>query len=336
MSSILRALMVFALTLSSSAQADVDEWEKKRLQESSAAEYSSYLEDQVRSRISFLAGYMPLKLSQIAATIRVSVIQDKTRLSVYSERRSDGEGGSDRTLYISFESEVTLLKIAAAESISRKLNDGDGWLAAYLAYVKNIPDGEPVVDPLRACGILSTEGDFHASRKQLENIQTETIKLAGAMFMFIIAHELGHLLGKEPVNSTIPHELAADRFALELLRKIEESSSEKQKSNMPLYIIGAPALFLQWIGSMKGGGHDLMSETHPFDHIRARNAALYIRSNLGSMNLSKDSKNALVKASNETLDITNKIEKIGIDTYIQRTKISPEASTLKALKKCAG
>lgn len=192
----------------------------------------------------------------------------------------DDNGNRRRQLLMTVETIVTIYKVAGA--IALRILDpslGDEWSRDYLLYMRKTPNGVPIIDPLRARGLITADGAIRQgiSREMFTKWEEESKALADSMLMFLVAHEIGHfanwLTDRQTTESEVDFErrrraseAEADKFGLTMLLDIERSSAGFSPIDRPQFFPkGAPILFF-----VVGFVHGRFSPSHCCRNAPAR------------------------------------------------------------------
>ena len=159
--------------------------------------------------------------------------------------------GKHRIITISAESVATLAKVSMAIALSgadKKL--GNNWLNTYLLYIRRVPDGATIVDPLKASGYIDNQGEVDVGDRMDQGTANEMVSLAennkDSMLTFIIAHEIGHIVLKHNLKQapdesnehffarSRANESKADQFAMLVAVRLD-----RRTEGAPLKINGA-------------------------------------------------------------------------------------------------
>jgi hypothetical protein len=200
-------------------------------------------------------------------TLSISLNPFGTQKFFAVTRPPDSQG--KQAIVISAETIRSIGKVALAAEFATTIADVK-WLNDYLFYMRSRENGEVIVNPMLASGLISYPGGYgsepviaESARQKLEAvggpvpIARAAASTADSMLVFIIAHEVAHVL-HGTVESTPEVETQADATAHEILLKARETP------------IGAPMLFLSWMQVMQGSNTDTEANpTHPLHHQRA-------------------------------------------------------------------
>lgn len=245
------------------------------------------------------------------------------------------------TIRTSAETTASLLKISMAQQVGA-YRDADGaWLHRYMLYVRRVPDGLPILDPLRASGMVTPENKLAASvpPAKFDEMANEAKKNFDCMLTFLLAHEVAHLLEPRPDRGSKESladylarvradEAKADSVALDILADVERR--QPGEKTLPLYLVGAPFLFLQWVVTMQASRHALKPTTHPLDHVRAASVMKKLLVLLPTLPITPTEVKLVTKAANEGLEEMSRIEKVGLENYFadldqQAAKVTVES-----------
>ena len=239
---------------------------------------------------------------------------------------------------------VGLNKVSMAQSVGTLADKDGSWLFKYLLYMRAIPDGGTIVDPLRASGVVSggVNGIVEIDRASYERVWNDAQIVFDNMLTFLLAHEMAHLVSPRLPKGTFDSEMSyeqrvrddearADREALKMLAAVEETQTGADKS-MPLYLLGAPVVFFQWIVTMEGSRRSLHPRTHPLDHSRAELAVLEIKKLLSGLPLTPSERASFPKVNEEALQELSAIKKAGVENYFASLDEQSRRVTIESLR----
>jgi hypothetical protein len=317
----------------------IDEFEKRRRW--AAEKTVPDLQNMVQARVDRLMAALPAEERNKVLPVEVEVGFHPAAFLCVSETFVQG-GATRRVVWISAETVTTIFKIAGATALTVLDPDrGDKWLRSYLLYLRKLPDGAIMVDPLRASGYVDAHGKWKAGASEAEEFQRQTGNVAEAILMFLLAHEIAHFVEPRAARSTSESDEAherrvradearADAFAIELLASIERSTVGAD-DRPTFYLKGAPMLFLSWVLVLQASRHPVGPGTHPADHVRALKASEMIEARIGTFGLTKKAEQEVRRAAKETRD---EMAQIAADPALFFSRLDTEASavTLDSLR----
>lgn len=302
-------------------------WEQSRRDvELANGDIANSIREPIYTRINRIFEALPETDRRILKDIEIEILNAPAGMFVF-------ESGFDLERRIpiirtSSETIATLIKITMAQQVSTLSESPDEWLTRYLLYVRGTRDGRLIVDPLRASGIINERDEVTKSvtREQLREIDRLAKLKFDEVLTFILAHEIAHLIKprsqkqifetqEKYLERVRADESRADAAALDILRTIEETQTEPDGRKLPLYLIGAPQLFLQWIVTMQGVRHSLSPTTHPLDHIRAAAVIERIETILPKIPISEEERTGILMAISSSKRALDNINKLGISSH---------------------
>jgi hypothetical protein len=251
------------------ADDSISVWEETRLRQASI--YVNEIKAILEKRKSLIVASLPepTRNKLEGTTIRV-LYQPLTAFSVRTNP-------STKTIFFTTETYINLSKIAMAVEIGIATKD-ERWEDDYLLYLRGSRHTTPIIDPLRARGLLTAQGKLAdgVTPNWMEELISDHSAMLEDMVMFLIAHELGHIINP----SVTPHAKETDTER-ELRQREEEHRADEFAINAliltmhavdtkPLYLYGGPELFLAWLHMSETANDNLFSATHPPHHHRAR------------------------------------------------------------------
>lgn len=328
------ALSILVCVLGACAQQEVayharetilDRWERSRRDvEVSSGDLADAIRVPILTRLARIMAVLPEKDRQAISQIEVEILNAPTSMFIFESGYFIDHQTRRAIIRTSSETIATLGKIAFAMQICSLASDPDRWLGQYLLYIRAMPDSELIVDPLRASGVINEKGEIAEAVDAVRLKEAERLaKLKfDEMLTFLLAHEVAHLARPRASKSVSETEAAylarvrrdearADRVALDMLASVEESQREPSGGRLPLYLIGAPELFIHWIITMQGRRHSLSPSTHPLDHVRAKAVLSQIEGMLKSLPIPAEEKVELGNIIASSKALVSDIDTIG-------------------------
>jgi hypothetical protein len=310
-------------TVFGAAEPTYKNWElERRDSELISGELAESIRGPIETRVERILKVLPAGTRARIGQVHIDVLNAPNTLFIFESGFGLVAGTRRSIIQTSSETIAGLEKIAMAQQVGMLIDDEGAWLNRYLLYVRTVPDGQPILDPLRASGVIRLDGTITSSidAAHIKEIAHNAKLTFDIMLTFLVAHEIAHLTApradqgsnetKAAYNERVRRDEAkADREGLRMLAAIEASQPQQaEKKTLPLYILGAPFLFHQWIISMQGSRHSLTPTTHPLDHVRALSAVSFIESLLPTLPVSDNERAKMTKAIQES-----KLEIQGID-----------------------
>lgn len=323
----------------------IEDWEiGRRNAEADTGELAASIKVIIQNRLSRILAVLPEDKRAKLGEVETDVLRAPKGLFVFASGFDLQEVPPKPLIQTSSETVAGLQKVAMAQSVGTLVDNDGAWLHRYLLYVRALPDGDAIVDPLRASGIYQGGNPpvLAIERSKFETIWNGAQAMFDSMLTFLIAHEIAHLVNPRKPQGLLESEerytarvradeVRADREGLNLLAAIEarETGSEKQ---VPLYILGAPMVFLQWIVTMQGARRSLHARTHPLDHIRALSAVRQIGTMLAGLPLTSAERGSLPRVSAETIAEIDAIEQRGREAYFSALDKEAQGVSLASLR----
>lgn len=213
------------------------------------------------------------------------IVRDPHSAFLFQSTLSNINGRSRHVIKTSSETIVTLGKLTMAGHLSRLPGFNDEWLARYMMYVRGTPDGQPIVDPLRASGLLSVDQgkvSVPPGAPDFRDIFRLSMHENYQFLTYLVAHELYHLdrpfecLESDSVCRVLKQkdETAADQFATALFIKLWQDMTEEHIN------IALPAhIMSQLMAVMEGRAarSPIIGQSHPPLHERYRSTVLTLK-----------------------------------------------------------
>lgn len=323
----------------------IADWEiSRRNAEVDTGELAESIKVLIRNRLERISAVLPQDTLLKLGSVEPKVLPAPKGLFVFASGFDSQQVPPAPLIQTSSETVAGLHKVAMAQSVGTLVDTDGAWLNRYLLYVRATSDGDAIVDPFRASGVYQGGNPpvLAIEQSKFETVWRNAQGMADSMLTFLIAHEVAHLVAPRKPQGFLESddmyqervradEIRADREGLKLLAAIEakESGPEKQ---VPLYLLGAPMVFLQWIVTMQGARRSLHPRTHPLDHIRALSAVRQIQTMLAELPLTEIERVNILRASAETIAEIEAIEKQGVEAYFAGLDKAARGVTLASLR----
>jgi hypothetical protein len=321
------------------------DWEiDRRNTEADTGELAASIKVIVRKRLNRILAVLPQDKRSKLGEVEIDVMQAPKGLFVFASGFDFHEVPPAPLIQTSSETVAGLHKVAMAQSVGTLVDKDGAWLYRYLLYVRALPDGDAIVDPLRASGVYQGGNPpvLAIERSKFETVWNNAQWMADSMLRFLIAHEVAHLVTPRKPQGILESEekytkrvradeARADSEGLKLLAAIEamEAGAEKQ---VPLYLLGAPMVFLQWIMTMQGARRSLRPRTHPLDHVRALSAVRQIGLMLADLPLTSVERKSIPNTNAKAIAEIEAIEKRGVEAYFADLDKEARGVTLASLR----
>lgn len=204
------------------------------------------------------------------------VVSDPLTAFMFEAYRFRGNDGEKRVIRTSSETFATITKMAMVRHFTGLPKIGDEWPPKYLLYIRNTADGAAIMDPLRASGLITMNGEVRPGVPDFTDAIRQGINDTYSVVSFLVAHEIYHLdnpfacaaATDECLARRRQHETDADTFAIDVLGKLAAQDPEPDhRLGVPIYV------FSQLMLVMQGARVSVAPATHPPNHERLRSAA---------------------------------------------------------------
>lgn len=326
-------------------EATARDWEIGRVQaEVDTGELAASIRDPMYTRVSRILSVLAPADRVRLASINIVVLTAPQSLFVFESGFDTSTSPPTPLIRTSSASLAGLSKVSMAQSVGTLVDKDGSWLFKYLLYIRAIPDGETIIDPLRASGVVSGGGNgiVEIEQAKFERVWKDSQVVFDNMLTFLLAHEVAHLVSPRRSKGTFESDISyeqrvrddearADREALKMLAAVEATQTGADKS-MPLYLLGAPVVFFQWIVTMEGSRRSLHPRTHPLDHSRAELAVLEIKKLLARLPLTPSERASFPKVNEEALQELSAIKKAGVENYFASLDEQSRRVTIESLR----
>jgi hypothetical protein len=210
------------------------------------------------------------------------IIRSPNQSFLFSSTIGSRDGQPVRVVRTSSETFATVTKIAIARHLRELPRFGENWLAHYLLYMRKTADGEEIIDPLRASGMIANGLTLAPEAPDFSNALRQGINDTYALMTFMVAHEFYHLEHPATCSDDSPaclassraDEAAADVYATAILDKLaKQDGSEAYQLGIPCYLFAQLMLVMEGVN----GRTPILPGSHPPTHERLRNAALSLK-----------------------------------------------------------
>jgi hypothetical protein len=327
------------------SEGGIEDWEIERIsREIDTGELADSIRGPMETRVKRILLTLSAAEQAKLSNIDIRVLKAPQGLFVFESGFDLEEVPPIPLIRTSSASVAGLQKVCMAQSVGTLVDNDGTWLNRYLLYIRSTPAGDPIVDPLRASGILGGEQNpvTNIEKSKFDLIWKNAQIVFDIMLTFLLAHEIAHLAlprksqgsleSLEAYNDRVRiDESRADREALKMLAAVEATQNGSTK-NVPLYLTGAPMVFLQWIVTMEGAQRSLHPRTHPLDHKRALAAVLEIEKMIGELPLTDSERIRLPALIAETREEVAIIERRGVAAYFADLDRQAREVTLASLR----
>lgn len=323
----------------------IEDWEiGRRKAEADTGELATSIKEIVGNRLTRILAVLPQDKRLKLGSVEPVVLQAPKGLFVFASGFDFQEVPPAALIQTSSETVAGLHKVAMAQSVGTLVDTDGAWLNRYLLYIRAISDGDAIVDPLRASGVYQGGNPpvLAIERSKFDTVWKNAQAMADSMLTFLIAHEVAHLVSPRKLQGMLESddkynervradEARADHEGLKLLAAVEamETGAEKR---VPLYLLGAPMVFFQWIVTMQGARRSLHPRTHPLDHRRALSAVRQIGTMLADLPLTEAERKGIPRTNAEAIAEIEAIEKRGVEAYFSDLDKAARNVTLASLR----
>lgn len=265
------------------------------------------------------------------------VVRSAAQSFLFESNAGTRNGTPVYTVRTSSETFATITKIAIARHLYKLPRFGEEWLSYYLLYLRRTPEGQELMDPLRASGMLPPKGlalapgvpDFSYALRQGIN---DTYYLTS----FMVAHELYHIENPATCSDDSPScrarrradEAAADVYATAIMERIgRKDGTEGYQLAIPSYLFSQLMLVMEGVQ----GRSPVDPAFHPPTHERLRFAAIALKSWVDA-NPSSPASTDLRTTAEYALRIASRIDSETPDAYFAGLDQESVGVTLKSLK----
>jgi hypothetical protein len=326
-------------------QGSIYDWEVRRSRaEIDTGELAAAILEPTRNRVSHILKVVPIEHRQKLSRLEIEILRDPQGLFIFESGFDTQEAPPVPLIRTSSAAIAGLQKVCMAQSVGTLIDTNGEWLNRYLLYVRAVPDGELVVDPLRASGVFqgAESPKLAIEKPKFDQIWKNAQITFSNMLAFLLAHEIAHLIAPRKNQAVFESDDAyhdrvrrdesrADRAALGMLAEIEKSQPGPDKM-FPLYMLGAPLIFLHWIVTMEGSRRTLHLRTHPLDHVRALAVMLEIERLIPSLPLTESELAKYRIAVAEGKDEIASIEKRGVEAHFADLDRQAKGISLESLR----
>jgi hypothetical protein len=220
----------------------------------------------------------PSKSTVPRSRFEVVVSREATSAFVFESKRLLRNGVELRRIETTGETMATIGKMAIALRLHEVPRFTDAWMPRYLLYIRKTPEGDPIIDPLRASGLVYYDPELRVTADFIAPFRAGLEDTYSAL-SFLVAHELYHLdhpfhckdVSEICMGRRRQHEADADAFAIYVL------SNHAKNKGVPDHYLAVPlVIFSQLMLTMEGRRKPIFPQTHPPDHERLRSAAMAV------------------------------------------------------------